>query len=366
MKAHLLSYCLLFTIVTFCQDKKENLFYFQAAHFYGNIIAHNKNVGHFLVNHPTGFILSYNKKTIGKKNWEHRYNYPDFGISTIYQDYKNPILGKSYSVYGHSNFYLLPRTNKNQLVLRTGLGLAYNTNVYDKVTNPRNFAFGTKLNIGVYLQCYYKRENIINNIGVNAGFSLLHSSNASLKAPNTGLNVWAATIGLNYNLETNSELEFITSTEEKKFKQPIKYNFEIRFGASETGFIGSGIKPFYVLSAYADKRLNRKTAIQFGSELMVNYSLKNYVNISATLDPNFKESDFKRVGVFVGHELFMRQTSLIIQLGYYIYYPFELEGRFYNRFGLKRYFKDKWFASINLKTHAFKAETAALGVGIRI
>lgn len=366
MKLLLSIYCVLLSFLVFSQEKKENLIYFQAETFYGNILRHNRNVGHLLLSHPTGFILSYNKKTTGKKEWEHLYNYPDFGVSAIYQDFKNPVLGKSYSVYGHSNFYLFPRTNKNQLVIRTGLGTAYNTNVYDKVNNPKNFAFGTKLNIGVYLKLFYKRENIINNIGFNAGLSLLHTSNASLKSPNTGLNTLAATIGLNYTLTNDSKIEFIPSKEEKKFKQKIKYNFEFRFGASETEFIGSGIKPFFVLSAYADKRLNRKSAMQFGSELMVNYSLKNYIDIRSIASDEFDKSDFKRVGIFVGHELFINKTSLITQVGYYVYYPFDLEGRIYERVGLKRYFNDKWFASINLKVHAFKAETASFGVGIRI
>jgi hypothetical protein len=70
--------------------------------------------------------------------------------------------------------------------------------------------------------------------------------------------------------------------------------------------------------------------------------------------------------LFVGHELFLNKVSLITQVGYYVYYPFPYEVRYYERIGLKRYFGDKWYAAVSLKAHAANAETVEFGVGIRI
>lgn len=367
MKVKSLILFLFLTTVIFGQsDQKQQTTFFQAEYFYGNILRHNDRVGHFLTNHPSGVMLSWNKKTTGKEEWQHRFNYPDFGVSAAIQDYNNPILGKLYSLYGHYNFYLLPRKNKNQLVFRVGWGIAYNTNPYDKITNPKNVAFATKLNSSTYLRAYYHRENIIKNIGLNAGLTVIHASNSSVKSPNTGVNVLAATIGLNYNFNEGKEITYHPSKEEKKFKEPIKYNFVFRFGANETDYIDSGIKPFFVLSAYADKRLNRKSAIQFGGEFHFTYSLKDYIDLSAIVDDRFEKGDFKRASVFIGHELFISKISIITQLGYYAYYPVVFEGRVYERLGLKYYFNDKWFASVSLKAHGAKAETVAFGVGIRL
>lgn len=351
---------------SFCQEKKEAKTYLQFDYFYGNIIKHNKNVGHFLANHPTGFILSWNKKTRGEKAWESRYNYPDFGISMAYQDYNNPILGQLYSLYGHYNFYLLPRKSKDQIVFRAGWGIAYNTHPYNKVTNPKNVAFGTNINSSTYFKLFYKREHILHRIGINAGLTFIHASNSSVKSPNTGVNLWATMVGLNYNLENNSEIEYLPRVEDKKYKEPIKYNIVFRFGANESDYIGSGVKPFFVLSAYADKRLNRKSALQFGADYYVSYMLKDYIAIKESVDVNYTGGDFKRAGVFIGHELFVSKVSMLFQMGYYVYYPVEFEGRLYERLGLKYYFNDKWFASISLKAHAAKAETVAFGVGIRL
>lgn len=355
-----------FSLLSFSQ-KKTNFSYIQANYFYGNILEHNKNVGHFLVDHPTGFMLSWNKKTTGKNDWEKRFNYPDFGVSMAFQDYKNPILGELYSLYGHYNFHLLPRTYKNQLILRAGWGIAYNTNPYHKVHNPKNVAFGSAINSSTYFKLFYKRENIIDRLGVNAGFTFIHASNSSVKSPNTGVNVWATTIGVNYNLVDSSMLKFTPLTEkEKRYTEKIKYNFAFRFGANESDFIGSGIKPFFVLSAYADKRIGRKSAIQFGGDYYVSYMLKDYIELRHIMNNDYKKGDFKRAGLFLGHELFINKLSVIFQVGYYVYYPVEIEGRIYERLGLKRYFNDKWFATVSLKAHIAKAETVAFGVGIRL
>ena len=78
------------------------------------------------------------------------------------------------------------------------------------------------------------------------------------------------------------------------------------------------------------------------------------------------DEDYKRVGLFVGHELFINKMSVETQLGYYVYYPFDFEGRTYFRVGLKRYFGEKWFGAITLKSHGAKAEAVEFGVGIRL
>ena len=91
-----------------------------------------------------------------------------------------------------------------------------------------------------------------------------------------------------------------------------------------------------------------------------------YKSVAFPLDNVSGDEDYKRVGVFVGHELFISKTSLITQLGYYIYYPFDFEGRIYNRVGLKRYFGNKYYGALTLKAHGAKAEAVELGIGIRL
>ena len=350
-------------------SSQENSSYIQADYFYGNVLGSNPDALIFLEGHPKGFFVSYNQRTNGREDWQEHYNYPDFGYSFGYQDYNSEILGKLYSVYGHYNFYLTNRKSANQLILRSGIGLAYATNPYDKETNNKNTALGTALNSSTYLKLYFQRENLFENIGVNAGLTFIHASNSNIKSPNSGVNVWAASVGLSYDLDNSEEPRvFIPSTSSREFKEPIKLNFALRGGVNESAIINSGVKPFYVVSAYADKRLNRKSAIQFGADLYISPILKTYYELNLVIPhTNLRETNsYSRVGLFLGHELFINKMSIETQFGYYVKYPFEYDSRVYETVGVKRYFGDKWFGSVRLKAHGANAETVEFGFGVRL
>ena len=159
--------------------------------------------------------------------------------------------------------------------------------------------------------------------------------------------------------EEDPEYIVLDSSEiHKKIKEPIKYNIIFRSGLNESDVVGSGQFPFYIVSAYVDKRINRKSAFQLGAEVFFSNFLKEYIyyrSVSFVEDSTSGDEDYKRVGFFVGHELFINRMSLVTQLGYYVYYPFDFEGRTYNRIGLKYYFRKKWFGVVSLKAHAAKA-----------
>lgn len=356
-------FCLGF-FMTFSQENKS-ISTLDANYFYGSILEHNPDIAHLITDHPSGLILSYNRKTFGLKAWESRYNYPDWGFSFIYQDMKNENLGENYSAYAHYNFYFL----KRNLMFRIGQGIAYTTKSYDKENNFVNNAYGSDLMSTTFLMLNYKKENIIKGLGFQAGISLVHYSNANVKAPNTSTNTFAFNVGANYVLDYNETQDYIPSTEDKKFTEKIKYNVVFRTGVNESDVINSGQFPFYIISGYADKRLNRKSAIQAGADVFFSKFLKEliyYYSVSFQEYDITGDEDWKRIGVFVGHELFVNKMSIVTQLGYYVYYPYDFEGRVYNRIGLKRYFGDKFFGAITLKSHGAKAEAVEFGIGVRL
>jgi hypothetical protein len=346
-------------------QKEINPFTIDANYFYGTILEHNPDISHLITDHQTGVILSYNQKTFGKQAWESRFNFPDYGASFIYQDMKNEYLGENYGLYAHFNFYFL----KRNLKFRIGQGIAYTTNPYDKVTNFRNNAYGSDLLSSTYVQLNYDKQNIYKGLGVQAGVSIIHYSNANFKAPNTSTNTFTFNVGATYMFGYDKQPEYLTSTESKAFTENIRYNFTLRSGVNESDVNNSGQYPFYVISAYADKRINRKSALQAGTDVFFSTFLKElikYYAVAFPLDNVSGDEDYKRVGVFVGHELFINKMSLVTQLGYYVYYPYDFEGRVYNRVGLKRYFGDKMYGAITLKSHGAKAEGVEFGIGIRL
>lgn len=348
-------------------QKKDT--YLHADYFYGNLLSSTPDQAVLLQGHPTGFFVSYNFKNYGEEPWHERYNYPDAGISFGYQDFHSDILEQVYAVYGHYNFYFTNRLSANQVILSTGIGIAYATNPYDKASNNKNTAFGSHMNSSTSFKLYYQRENLLKNFGLTAGIRFIHTSNSNIKSPNSGANVWAANVGLTYNLASSKEPPtLIPSSESKYFKEPVKLNLSFRTGVNESSIIGTGVKPFFVFSAHADKRLNRVSAIQLGTDVYISPIYKDFYDVNESI-PHSDYGDvdeFTRIGIFAGHELFIGKLSIEAQIGFYVYYPYEYDGRVYETLGLKRYFGDKWYASVRLKAHGANAETVEFGFGVRI
>ena len=357
---------LLFFVNLFSQEN-SNYYTVDANYFYGNILPHNNTIRHLITEHPEGILISFNKKTFGNKEWQSAYNFPDYGASFHYENTKNETLGDLYGLYGHYNFYFL---NRN-LMFRVGQGISYNTNPYDKNTNFRNLAYGSNWMPSTYFMLNYKKENLFKNIGIQAGISFFHHSNANIQSPNTSTNTLAINLGVNYSFEKsedNQRKTMVFDTINYK-KQPFKFNISFRSGINESDIIGSGKFPFYVLSVNIDKRLSRKNALQFGTDLFASKYLKEYIKFKSVAYPNEnvdRNTDYKRVGIFIGHEFFINRFSIETQAGYYVYSPFDYLGPFYQRVGLKYYFSDKIFSSMSLKTHGAKAEALEFGVGVRL
>jgi hypothetical protein len=346
------------------QNDNASHSYLDVNYFSGTIALHNNDILHLITGHPEGMILSWNKKTFGEEAWQQRYNYPDYGASFIYQDLKNDVLGENYGLYAHYNFYFF----KRHLMFRIGQGIAYNTNPYDKVENHKNIAFGSHLLSSTYVMLNYKKERLFHRFGLQGGLSLVHYSNANVKAPNTSVNSMALNLGVTYSLD-EEEAEYIDNLTDERFTERIKYNIAFRSGINQSDIIGSGQFPFYILSAYADKRLSHVSAIQFGADIFFSNFLKELIYYQSVSFPELDVSgdeDYKRVGLFVGHELFINKMSIESQFGYYVHYPFDFEGRTYLRIGLKRYFGKKFFGAITLKSHGAKAEAVEFGIGVRL
>ncbi len=332
----------------------------------GNILPHSPELYHLITGHPEGVMLSFSRKTHGKESWHSLYNYPDYGGYFLYQDFKSEILGKNYAIGAHYNFYFLNR----KLMFKIGQGIALTTHPYDKDTNSKNRAFGSRYMGNTNFMLQYKKENIIDGFGIETGFFLTHFSNGRFKSPNSGINTYGINLGINYAFDQKPKYTVLDSVASSlKFMEPIRFNFAFRTGFNESAVIGSGQKPFYHFGFYADKRINRKSAVQAGFDLFATTSIKEYIKYRSIAYPDDNlapSTDYKRVGFFIGHELFINRISLETQLGYYIYRPLNVDTPIYDRVGMKYYWSKNVYSGIAVKTHGFLAEAIELGIGIRL
>ncbi|RZJ69938.1 acyloxyacyl hydrolase [Flavobacterium sp.] len=339
----------------------------EVSYFRGNIYKHTDDITHLITGHPEGVLVSINRQTFGEKEWQQAYNYPDYGMSFQYQDFKNVHLGEAYALAVHYNFYFLHRLI--QFRISQGIGMA--AHPYDKETNFKNNAFGSRFMSSNLFLLNFKKQNIVGRFGLQGGFMFTHFSNGRFKSPNSGINTYAANIGINYNLDEKQPAYRKGDTLPKKsYREPFRYSLYLRSGVSESQITGSGQKPFYHISLAIDKRIGRKSALQLGSDIFISQYLKEYIRYSSVaypdrpyLDPN---TDYKRVSVFVGHELFINRLSVETQVGYYVYKPFKYESDVYQRLGVKYYATKNVFAGVALKAHGGRAEAIELGLGIRI
>ncbi|MBF02740.1 MAG: deacylase [Flavobacterium sp.] len=357
-----------FCFSSFSQNQEKANTYFDVHFFRGNIYKHKDEVSHLISGHPNGFLLSYNWKTNGNKEWHQAYNYPDYGISFHYIDFKNNYLGHNFALGIHYNFYFL----KRNLMFRVSQGIGMTSHPYDKETNNKNIAFGTKLMDNTYFLLQYKKENIIEGVGLQTGFLLDHFSNGRIKSPNIGLNTIAFNFGINYNFAEQQEIKRDSLPSKSNFVEPIRYNIALRTGVSEGPIPDLGQRQFFHLGLYVDKRLGRKSALQAGTDIFFSQYLKDYIQFVSVAFPkdhkNYTDpnTDYKRIGLFVGHELFINKLSIETQLGYYVYKPFHYEDNIYQRVGLKYYLYKNCFTGIGLKTHRGRAEAVEATLGIRL
>ena len=359
---HIYHIFIIFSTIAFAQQKSETIA-IEANFLTGNNIIHSKDVAS-LTGHPEGVLLTFSRKTFGEKEWQRAFNYPSYGAYFLYQDFKNPYMGQNYSIGAHYNFFFLKRS----LSFDIGQGISYNTNPYDKINNNKNKAFGSPVIANINLSLLYKKEQIFKNIGLQAGFIFTHYSSGRFKAPNSGINTININLGLNYNFDKPQKF-IVDSTDCKiNYREKIKYNFVLRSGLNESAVINSGQYSFYHLGFYADKRINRKSAFQLGTEVFFSNYAKKFIQWQSVAYPNKNidpNTDYKKVGVFVGYEMFINRMSFEAQVGYYVYQPFKFDFAIYDRIGIKYYVVPKVFTGFSLKTHGFLAEAFEFVIGTR-
>jgi hypothetical protein len=357
-------YCLILLVSGAVLAQQKDTYALEAEVLRGNILPHKEDMYHLIEGHPEGLQVNFAVKTHGRKEWQKAFNYPDYGAYFLYQDFKSQPLGAAYAIGGFYDFYFW----KRRLKFRLAQGFALTTNPYDKVDNSKNKALGTRVLDNTNFGLTYNRM-LFDHIGFQAGLLFTHYSNGRIKSPNSGVNTYSLSLGLNYNFTHEKTIQNDTTQVQKFYREPIRYNFVLRSGINESPIIRTGQRPFYHIGFYADKRLNRKSAVQLGTELFLTNSFKDYIKYFAVaypdknIDPN---TDYKRVGVFVGHELFINRVSLEAQIGYYVYQPFKKDIAIYDRLGMKYYFTDKIFAGFTVKTHLFLAEALEFGIGVRL
>ncbi|MCC6815672.1 MAG: acyloxyacyl hydrolase [Saprospiraceae bacterium] len=261
-----------------------------------------------------GAVLDFeiSRQVDGSKQWHHDMNFPSYGIIAKYLYLGNPrfISGDAYGLAVFYNFKIKESKHTISNFL-TGTGIAYNTRIYNLLSNPKQNGISTHLN---NMTCFEYRLELKTKYKWNfyTGIGLSHFSNGAYQTPNLGLNYVSLLLGI---------------SDKKKYKERV---------ADSTLF-----KSFWILGVnygYAINELETfggpKFAVQ-NLNLEIGYSYRKYNIFKAGIDAenhqfaayvqshDYRAASIKegfnqgmRYHLFGGHEWIIGRSSIETRLAY--------------------------------------------------
>lgn len=326
----------------------------------GFIIYHQSNVGHLAQSFPVGITASFYRQNIGAKAWAKAYKYPFSGVSLQYLDYNNSVLGKSLALFPNMRLPIRPRKQSN-LEVKLGTGIAYHFNPFDLQENPKNIMFSSQVGFGMLLGMSY-RYQVHQNWHISANLEVTHFSNGAFSLPNAGVNVPNISLALHYQPNAH---KIVLQDSLRPFVR--KTQIHIAFSNSLVErYPGQDYKHYvFHLTAYGQKQISTKSALQLGLDYSVNTALKSLMRDRLWDNPTQEMTDYTRLALVLGHELKAGKVALLTQYGIYLYAPFNFEDRpTFQRYGVKYYFHKNLFGQFSFKSHRAVAECIEFALGV--
>ena len=333
---------------------------------YGFLINHHLEMQIFNSHFPA-FELNLSKETFGEYRWQRMYNYPFIGISYWYSYLGNSTyLGSAYALFPYVN-YPLVRNQKHELNFRLGLGLAYLTKRFDRITNYKYLAIGSHVNAAANLMFEY-RWRFNSRMNVALGLALAHFSNGSTKTPNFGINIPSVNLAFSYRLSKENPYQ-------TKKMLPELYEFEFNGKQTITLNLGTTIaykdmgneygRTFMVYNLFGNvmKPVTFKSAFGIGMDFTLDKS-----------DPFIaRENNFTikydiqkiRVGINGAYQLSMSKLSYMFNLGFYVLGKVRPSISYF-KLGLHYDLTKRFFTTLVLRTHFAQADFVGIGVGYKI
>lgn len=316
--------------------------------------------------HFPAFEINLGKETFGREYWQIMYDYPVIGLSYWYSHLGNSeMLGSAHAIFPYVNYPLFSN-EKQEFNFRLGLGLAYLTKKYERLTNYKYIAIGSHVNVAGNFNFEY-RYRVSSRLQTAIGLSLMHFSNGSTKTPNYGINIPSMNIALAYRLsEENSHLQKNIMPNLYKFEFPENKFVGLKTLAS-IGYKDMGNeydRKFFIYNFSLDfqKQIAYKSLFGAGVDIThhgADYFLVDYKNVE-----HKNQLQILRIGINGNYELRMDKLSYGFAVGYYvngIMKPNEL----YFKLSLNYDITDHLYTGISLRSEFARADFVGLGIGYK-
>ena len=334
----------------------------------GKIYKHTKNFRAPVPERSTAFELNLVQQTYGRKAWQQRRNYPLVGVGLTYTDYGiDSIFGKCLSIYPSLELAIL-RSGPFSWTFRTGFGLAWVSRHYERngSWDTLNNAIGSHFNnYTVFMTDLRYRVN--EHLDLQLGGNFSHISNAALRVPNLGVNLYGVHIGLRY---------FPVTSRPEPIKQDLprlknRWLAQLRMGmaANEYGEADGPLYPVYLVSAFVSKRYAGKNKAFLGLDYSYHEGVYAFLR-NNEIEPGRERGLSWKSSVFIGNEFLIGRFGVLLQVGYYLKDAYLQMDPYYQKLGCNIYLlqREKGLlkeaaVSVLLKTHKTQAELVELGLG---
>lgn len=348
------SFILIFTLlVHFTSYAQDNNFFLEFTGGSGRLIPHHPELNPFAG--PVAFFnAKLGFKTMGQKEWQRVYSYPEIGIGISHNYLTSKSLGDPTSLFSFINLPLFTNSNV-KLDMGMNLGLAWGINPYSE-QNIQNIAIGSKCAAYVSLNLNTSFR-ILDNLDIILSAGGYHYSNGNTSKPNKGLNLLGAETGLRYSFAKTAKRI------NTKHVKPIKKSSSIMVFGSWGTKKEATYSPRYStgsLSAGYYQTISHKSRLSAGVDLFYDEGTIYYTQ---------KENALKNViaaGIFGGHELTFANLSIVTQVGVYVRNPNPLDPFYYERLGLRYIIAKRIIPSITIKAHELKVDFVEFGMGFVI
>ena len=312
------------------------------------------------------FDLKFGKQTDGSKLWEQIYNFPYYGIGIYHANFYNDgELGSPISLYG---FWGSPlkRYRRGALNFGLSLGLGWNWEPFDEITNPWNVAIGSKntayIDIGT---CY--NHWLSNHFELIGGLTFTHFSNGAMKKPNKGINLFAPTFEMRYHF-SDEKPQFRQKEIPDSGEPQNEIFFFLAAGSKQRSLNIDGEENYE--SSYQDLYYDAFT-ISAVFQRQYSYTFKAGLGIDISYDEStgakieevngkyvkVPDDDLQKIslGIVSNFEKVINRISLLGGIGVYVARK-KIEDQtpvIYMRAGMKYHFWKDFFLGVNVRAHNF-------------
>jgi hypothetical protein len=345
-------------VTTFCQDSIRAGNWVTADFHYGIIPPIYSEAMNYLIKaHIPALELDYVHKPEELSGMERDYRDAETGVAFYYAWLGNPSeLGNLMGAYPFISFHL-KRCYHEGFYIRTGIGLAYLPVTFNRLSNHKDNFIGTHLNT-LFDFRLTRHFYLCNNLRIEAGIELTHSSNGSFKTPDLGVNLLTASTGISFcNAPKWTHIKKDTGTIPKKDWVNV---FILAGGVSQVEPPDGVYYPVATFTYSLYKNLNRKNRIGGGLDIFYNNA-----NIER-LGENILPIENTQVGIKGTYEMRISQLSLPFEMGVYLYSRYQGNGIVYDRIGLRYYTKYHIIYNLTLLSHFAKSDFVEWGIGYKL